>query len=73
MLKSIADFKPTLAFNFSRLRLSSTRFLNAGHVAKGEASDRMERESSRVDRVSLRSTRSHEDTCILRSVITTEI
>ena len=50
------------SFNFYRVGLSSTRFLNAGHVAKGEASDRMERGSSRVDRVSSWSIRSHHNT-----------
>ena len=60
MLKSVAPFKPTLSFNFSRVGLSSTRFLNVGHVTKGEASDRRRVEILRMDGVDSRSTDHHQ-------------
>ena len=50
LLKPLPVINPLISFNFSRVGLKShTVFKRAGDVAKGEASDWMERGSSRVD------------------------
>ena len=52
-----------VSFNFSRVGLSPTQYLSAGHVAKGEASDRQRIGNPCVDGVDSRSTGDHHRTC----------
>ena len=52
-----------ISLNFFHVGLSPTQFLSAGHVVKGEASDRRRMANPHVDRVDSRSTGDHQCTC----------